>query len=229
MTIDGTIRRTAILLLLAVMAAASVWSRSLPTRRPREFLIWLLLGLLAQVAIALPTILKPSWARITGPIYALMQGLCLGALSGALELRYPGIAIQTVALTFGTGFSLLAAFRLRIIRVTEQFRLGVLAAMGGIVIVRLAGLILGFVGIRAPIAPAGGGLGIIIGIFVVSVAALNLVVDFDFVKRGAEARAPKYMEWYAAFALILTLVWLYLEVLNLLAKARDSRMSDRLA
>jgi uncharacterized YccA/Bax inhibitor family protein len=149
--------------------------------------------------------------------------LVLGGLSATLELRYPGIAIESVCLTFGTMFVLLLAYRSGMIRVTQKFRLGIVAATGAIFLFYMVEMLLGFFGIRFASVNGSGALGIGISLVIVCVASLNLVLDFDFIERGVDAGAPKYMEWYGAFGLMVTLVWLYLEMLRLMAKLRGRR------
>jgi uncharacterized YccA/Bax inhibitor family protein len=142
----------------------------------------------------------------------------LGSVSAMYEARFHGIAIQAVGLTFGTLFALLVAYRAGIIRATEKLKLGVVAATGGIAIFYLAQVVLGFFGVHFAAINGSGVIGIGFSVFVVIIAALNLVLDFDFIETGARSGAPKYMEWYAAFGLMVTLVWLYLEILRLLSK-----------
>ena len=139
------------------------------------------------------------------------------------EAKYPGIVIQAVTLTFGTLFCLLLAYRSGVIKVTQNFRLGVVAATGGIALIYMATILLGFFGVRMPFIHESGMIGIGFSLFVVIIAALNLVLDFDFIENGAAYGAPKYMEWYGAFALMVTLIWLYIEFLRLLAKLRGRR------
>jgi uncharacterized YccA/Bax inhibitor family protein len=152
---------------------------------------------------------------VTAPIYALLEGLVLGGLSSILDLRYPGIGIQAVSLTFGTLFVLLLAYRSGLIKVTEKFRLGIIAATGGVMVFYLLEMVLGFFGFHFT------SIGIGFSLIVVAIAALNLVLDFDFIERGVQFGAPKYMEWYGAFGIMVTLVWLYLEILRLLSKMRS--------
>jgi uncharacterized YccA/Bax inhibitor family protein len=147
-----------------------------------------------------------------------LEGLFLGGISAFYEARYPGIVIQAVALTFGTAFALLMAYKSRLIRATENFKLGVFAATGGIFLLYLVSMVLGFFGIRIGFIHDSGPIGIGFSLVVVVIAALNLVLDFDFIEKGAEHGAPKFMEWYGAFGLVVTLVWLYLEILRLLGK-----------
>jgi len=157
------------------------------------------------------------------PIYALSQGLVLGAISRMFELQYPGIAVQAIFLTFGTLGALLLAYKSGLIKVTENFKLGVVAATGGVAIVYLINFIMGIFGSGIGLIHSSSNFGILFSLVVVGIAALNLVLDFDFIEEGAEMGAPKYMEWYGAFGLLVTLIWLYLELLRLLAKLQDRR------
>ena len=154
------------------------------------------------------------------PVYAVLEGLALGGISAFFETRFPGIVMQAVGLTFGVLFCLLMAYKSRLIRVTQNFRLGVVAATGGIAVLYVIGFIGSFFGWNIPYIHESGMIGIGFSLFVVVIASLNLVLDFDFIERG-HGVAPKYMEWYAAFGLIVTLVWLYLEILRLLSKLRE--------
>ena len=157
----------------------------------------------------------------TTPIYAALEGVALGGISVVFEARYPGIVSQAVFLTFGTLGALLVAYRTGVIRATENFKLGVVAATGGIALLYLVSFVLGFFGISVPLIHSSGTFGILFSVFVVVIAALNLVLDFDFIEQGVERGAPKHMEWYGAFGLLVTLVWLYLEILHLLAKLQS--------
>jgi uncharacterized YccA/Bax inhibitor family protein len=158
---------------------------------------------------------------VTGPIYALLEGLFLGGISAIFEARYPGIVIQAVSLTFGTLLVLLVAYTSRVIRPSENFKLGIVAATGGIALIYMASFVLGLFGVSMPYIHDNGLIGIGFSLFVVVIAALNLVLDFDFIENGASQGAPKYMEWYGAFGLMVTLIWLYIEILRLLAKLRS--------
>jgi uncharacterized YccA/Bax inhibitor family protein len=218
MTIEGTVNRTAFLLLLLVATATWTWSQTFAGVSTGGYLLG---GIVGGFVVALVTIFKPTWAPVTAPIYAALEGLALGAISAYFEARYPGIVIPAVALTFGVMFALLLAYRSGLIPVTQKFRLGVVAATGGIAIFYLVAIGLSFFGIRIPLLHEGSWLGIGFSLFVVAIASLNLVLDFDFIAKGAEHGAPKTMEWYAAFGLIVTLVWLYLEILRLLSKLRS--------
>jgi uncharacterized YccA/Bax inhibitor family protein len=169
------------------------------------------------------TCFKPQWASITGPLYAIAEGLFVGALSALCETMVPGIALQAVLLTLGVFLALLAAYSMRLIKATENFKLGIVAATGGICLVYIASMVLGMFGINIPYIHESGLIGIGFSVVVVIIAALNLVLDFDFIENGCTHGAPKYMEWYAAFGLLVTLVWLYVEILRLLMKLAARR------
>jgi uncharacterized YccA/Bax inhibitor family protein len=205
------------------MTLTGSWSRFFHASTSDEVLPLMGIGLVGGLVVAMVTIFKKEWSPITAPIYSLLEGLALGGISAMFEHRYPGIAIQAVGLTFGTLFVLLIAYHSRVIRVTEKFKLGVVAATGGIAVFYLVQFVLGFFGVRFTAINGSGLLGIGFSVVVVIVAALNLVLDFDFIESGVSAGAPKYMEWYGAFGLIVTLVWLYLEILRLLSKINGRR------
>jgi uncharacterized YccA/Bax inhibitor family protein len=223
MTLGGTVNKTALLLAMVLITAGYTWSLySGPESLPAVF-PWAIGGALVAFVLAIVTAFKKTWAPVTAPLYALAEGLFLGAVSAIFEAQYPGIVLQAVGLTFGTLASLLLAYKSGLIRATENFKLGVVAATGGIALLYLVNMVmrlLGFDGIG--FIHDSGWLGIGFSAFVVVIAALNLVLDFDFIESGVEAGAPKSMEWYGAFGLMVTLVWLYLEILRLLAKLRSS-------
>ncbi len=221
MTLDGTVNKTGLLLLCTAATAAWTWHVFMQSRSVASVAGLLWIGLIGGFIFSLITIFKKTWAPVTAPIYALLEGLALGGISAVFELRFPGIAIQSVALTFGTLGVLLLAYRSGLIPVTQKFRLGVVAATGAIVIFYVAEMVLGFFGIHFVSVNGSGIVGIGFSAIVVIVAALNLVLDFDFIESGVRAQAPKYMEWYGAFGLMVTLVWLYLEILILLSKIRS--------
>ena len=214
MTIQGTTNKAMILLFLLVLSASWVWGN------PTQFLPFVFPAAIVGFIVALVTIFKKEWASVTAPIYALVEGVLLGCISAIFERSYPGIVIQAVGLTFSILFCLLLAYKSRLIKVTDNFRLGVVAATGGIALLYFVSIIMGFFGARIPFIHESGPLGIGFSLFVVVIASLNLVLDFDFIEKGAQVGAPKHMEWYGAFGLIVTLVWLYLEILRLLAKTR---------
>jgi len=227
MTISGTVNKTALSLFLLVGTAMFTWRMFFATVTPdgigdmSAVYPWMIGGGIGGFIVAIVTIFKKTWSPVTTPIYALLEGLLLGGLSALFESMYPGIVLQAVALTFGTLFSLLFAYKSGLIRATENFKLGVVAATGGIALIYLVSFVLSFFGTGIPYIHENGLVGIGFSAFVVVIAALNLVLDFDFIETGAERGAPKYMEWYAAFGLLVTLVWLYIEILRLLSKLRS--------
>ena len=218
MTVQGTVNKTALLLVLALATATGAWV--LGTVGGPGVAGWAIGASLVGLGVAIATIVRPQWSPVTAPIYALVEGVVLGLVSMWFEASYPGIAIQAVALTFGVMGAMLVLYRTGVIKVTQRFRAGVLAATLGIAVVYLVALVLGLFGVRVPFLYDASPLGILISLAIVVVAALNLLLDFDLIERGARAGAPAYMEWYAAFGLLVTLVWLYLELLRLLARLR---------
>jgi uncharacterized YccA/Bax inhibitor family protein len=223
MTIAGTTTKTAILLAITVAGAAVSWVHVAQT--PELGRIYMFGGMIAGLIFGVATSFKPTWSPITAPIYALCEGLFLGAISlfaDAYAQQMSGgttrIVPQAVILTFGTLAAMLTAYRSGLIRATEKFKMGVAAATGGIVLVYVATWILGMFGGGIPYIHNSGMIGIGFSVFVLVVAALNLVLDFDFIETGVQQGAPKYMEWYGAFGLLVTLVWLYIEFLRLLMK-----------
>jgi uncharacterized YccA/Bax inhibitor family protein len=223
MTIQGTVDKTAILLAVATIAALWPWRLFFRTGDPELLFPWLAAGSIGGFVVALSTIFKKSWAPVTAPLYAAFEGVALGSISALFEVRYPGIVLRSMALTFATLGVMLVAFRTKAIPPTERFKLGVVAATGAIALVYLASAVMSLFGVHVGLWQSTGAVGIAISLVVVVVAALNLVLDFDMVQQGAAQGAPKYMEWYGAFGLLVTLVWLYMEVLRLLAKVRDNR------
>ena len=221
MTVSGTVNKTGVLLACALASAAWTWGHFSPAN-PAQTMPYLIGGSIAGLVLALITTFKMSWAPLTAPLYALAEGLVLGGLSAMIESRYPGIAIQAVAMTFGTLACMLIAYRAGMIRATERFKLGVVAATGAIFLVYMASWLLSLFGFHSFSLLNGNGLiGIGVSVVIVAVAALNLILDFDLIESGAQREVPKYMEWYGAFALMVTLVWLYLEILRLLSKLRS--------
>jgi len=218
MTIDGTINKTAIMLLITAGMAMLSWTMFGASPAAQ---IWMIIGAIGGFILAMVTVFKKEWSSVTAPVYALFEGVFLGCFSGFMETIFPGIAFQAICLTFFVLLSLLVAYQSRIIKVTENFRLGVFAATGAIALYYLFSIILGFFGITVPLIHDSGPLGIGFSVVVVIIASLNLVMDFDFIERGSQANLPKYMEWYGAFGLMVTLIWLYVEIIRLLAKLRS--------
>jgi len=221
MTVNGTVNKTGLLLVLVLVGAMYSWGRFTGPESLGALQPLVLVGALGGFVLALATVFKKTWAPYTAPAYALLEGLFIGALSAIFEARYPGVVMQAVGLTFGTMAALLLAYRSGLIRATDKFKLGVAAATGGIMLLYLANMVMGMFGHSMDFIGASSGLGIGFSLLVVVIAALNLVLDFDLIESGARAGAPKYMEWYGAFALVVTLVWLYLEMLRLLSKLQS--------
>jgi len=224
MTIEGTVNKSLFLILLVLGGAYFTWTQAFPTGwstgTPPEILVWYLPAILGAFVLSLVIIFKKTTAPYLAPVYAVLEGAVLGILSSIFEARYPGIVFQAVVCALGTFLALLFSYKTNLIRATDNIKLGICAATGGIALVYLIDLGLHFFGMQVPLIHESGTLGIGVSILITAVAAFNLVLDFDFIETGANARAPKYMEWYAAFGLLVTLVWLYIEMLRLLAKAR---------
>lgn len=219
MTIQGTVNRTLILLLLLLVTFVYSWNQFLSN--PDSAMLLMLVGAIGGLIVALITIFVPKVSPFTAPLYALLEGLFVGAISAQYEVQYGGIVFQAVLLTIGVLLSLLLAYKSGFIKVTQNFRLGVVAATGGIFIVYLISFIGGFFGFEIPHLHEATPLGIAISVVIVIIAALNLVLDFDFIETAANKGVPKYFEWYGAFGLLVTLIWLYLEILRLLSKLRS--------
>lgn len=216
MTLSGTVHKTFILTAIVAVVGAFAWSHC--KSNPGSMGLFITGGAIGGLVISLVTIWKKHLSAITAPLYAVAEGLVLGTLSMMMEHMYHGIVLQAVMLTLGTLFGLLAAYQMNLIRATEKFRLGLFAATAGIAVVYLVSMVLGFFGVHIPYIHGSGLVGIGFSLFVVVIAALNLVMDFDFIETGVQRGAPKYMEWFSGFGLLVTLVWLYVEILNLLSK-----------
>lgn len=220
MTLTGTAYKSLALLILAFASGAYGWY--LLASGKGDMAAPLIIGsLFIGFIMALVTIFKPKVSPFTTPVYAVLEGFMLGAISQAFDAEYPGIAIQAVLLTGGIFLCMLIAYITRAIRATENFKLAVVSATGGIALYYLADLLFSAFHHPLPLVNSNSTAGIIFSIVVVVIAAANLVLDFDFIEQGVEKRAPKYMEWYASFGLFVTIVWLYLEILRLLAKSRS--------
>lgn len=218
MSLNGVVWASAALLVLLVAAGVFGWNSVDSTAEAVSVPGWLPLVLFGGLGVAVLTIFKPKLARFTAPVYALVQGALLGAISALYNATYDGIVIQAVGLTIGVFAVMLFLFATRVIKVTDKLRTGIVAATGAVMLVYVANLILSLFDMNVPFLHSTGALGIGISLAIVGVAAFNLLLDFDFVERGVEAGAPRYMEWYAAFGLLVTLIWLYLELLRLLSK-----------
>ncbi len=242
MTINGTVNKTGLLLVLAVITGAWTWHRfAVAFEAARDQFAgaeqgtmlamsqamsavtpYLWGGLIVGFILAMVSVFKPRWSGITAPVYALAEGFALGGISAFMELRFPGVVLQAIMLTAGVLGVMLVAYRAGWIRVTDKFRMGVVAATGAIALLYLVDIGLrAFTSINIPFIHESGAMGIGFSLLVVGLAALNLVLDFDMIEQSAARGAPKFMEWYGAFALMVTLVWLYLELLRLLGKTRN--------
>ena len=211
MTLNGTVDKTAILLAVVVAGGAFTWSLG-------ESATPLMIGgAIVGLILALVTVFNPQRAPVLAPLYAAAEGLFLGGISRMFESAYSGIVVQAVILTFAIMIAMLLLYRSGVIKVTRNFRLGVIAATGGIALYYGITLLLNMFGVPVGYWHNGSTLGVLIGVGIVVIAALNLVLDFDFIEAGARNQAPKHMEWYGAFGLLVTLVWLYVEILRLLA------------
>ena len=221
MTLEGTVNRTAILLLLVVLSGTWTWNLFFQSGNSATVMPMMLVGGIGGFIFALITMFKKNWAGITAPIYAVLQGLFLGGISAMYEAQFDGIVIQAVGLTLGTLSSLLLLYKTGVVKPTENFRLMVTSATMGIGLLYLVSMVMNMFGSSIGFIHSNGLFGIGFSLFVVAIAALNLVLDFDFIEQGSEQGAPKYMEWFGAFSLMVTLIWLYLEMLRLLAKLRS--------
>jgi len=229
MTLNGTLVRTGLLLVLMLITGAWTWNHFMSAAAGGDLAAgatavtpFLLGGMIVGFILAIVSTFKASWTPVTAPLYALAEGTFLGAISAMFEARYHGIVIQAVLASIGVLAVMLFLYRSGVIKVTQKFRMGVAAATGGILLLYLVQWgISAFTNYGGMSFVFGGGtFGILFSLFVVGIAALNLVLDFDIVERATAAGAPRYMEWYCAFALMVTLVWLYLELLRLLGNTR---------
>jgi uncharacterized YccA/Bax inhibitor family protein len=218
MTVEGTVYKSALLLLLVIAAAAVSWRAA---DNGTVLLPGVGIAFFALLGLAIATAIKPRWAIVTGPLYAIASGVLLGAISAIYNDAYEGIVGQAVLATMGTAGGMLLAYATGLVRATPRFRKIIIAATLGIMVLYVVSIVMRLFGAQVPLLHDSGPLGIGISLFIVAVAAFNLVLDFDFIERGANAGADKRLEWYGAFGLMVTLVWLYLEMLRLLGKLRD--------
>jgi uncharacterized YccA/Bax inhibitor family protein len=222
MTLQGAVNKTILLVMFVCLSGYFSWQKAV--ENPAIAMGLMIGGCIVGLIAAIATSFKPQWAAITGTIYALAEGLALGAISAAYDARFHGIVLQAVMLTIGVLLAMLALYTLRIVQPTAKFQMGVFAATGGIVLVYLFTWILGLFHVHMFDSLYGNGvLGIGFSIFIVIIAALNLIIDFGVIEYGAANRAPKFMEWYSAFGLLVTLVWLYLQILRLLSQLSSRR------
>lgn len=221
MTFDGVINKSFILFGLLFIAAMSTWRSVFSGAVPGGYLM---LGMIGGLILALITVFKPTVSPYTAPLYAVCQGLLLGGISAIFESAYPGIVIQAVGATFGVFFVMLFLYKTGVIKVTDKLMMGIVSATGAIFLFYFVSFILNLFGFgMGSIIYSAGPFGIIFSVIVVAVAAFNLLIDFEFIKRATENDAPKYMEWYSSFAILVTLIWLYMEILRLLSKLKGRR------
>jgi uncharacterized YccA/Bax inhibitor family protein len=224
MTIQGTVVKTGILLAILLATGVYAWQQTVAVSleaNPQIPVGLLIGGLIGGLVMALITIFSPRSSPITAPIYAACEGLVLGTISAIFNARYPGIVAQAVSASLAVLALMLFIYGTGIIRVTQKFMIGIAAATGAICLVYLVDIGLSFFGSHVPFIYQSGPIGIAFSVVVVIIAALNLILDFDFIEKGVQQRAPKYLEWYGGFSLMVTLVWMYLEILRLLAKLKD--------
>lgn len=219
MTVQGAVNKT--LALFVVLLATAFWTWSMAFNPSSQGAVGTLMtvGLIGGLIVALVTTFKRTWAPVTAPLYAAFEGVFLGAMSAILEAKYPGIVMQAVGLTFGVMMAMLLGYKAGIFQATPALRKGLMVAIFGLIIFYVAVMVAGFFGISAPGFISGSGpMGIAFSLFVVGLASLSLILDFDLIERGEQEGMAKYMEWYCGFALMVTLVWLYLELLRLMSK-----------
>lgn len=214
MSIHGTARKALLLLLIVFATASYPWGKVL---NGEDVTAYFYVGIFGGLILAFITIFKPNFAVVTAPLYAAAEGLALGALSGFFESAYPGIAIQAVGATMAVFLGMLGLYAARIIRVTDKFRRVVIGATMGVLLLYVISFVMRLFGADMPFLHDSSPLGIGISLIIIGIAALNLALDFDFIERGSQAGAPQRLEWYGAFGLLVTLVWLYIEILRLLA------------
>ncbi|HEX5339540.1 MAG TPA: Bax inhibitor-1/YccA family protein [Gammaproteobacteria bacterium] len=220
MSVNGTIGKSFILLVLVLVTATWCWSRFYTSGEIASVTPFIMGGVIGGLVFGLASAFKPTWAFITAPLYALAEGLVVGGVSALFELRYPGIVVQAVALTLAVAFGMLILYRTGLIKVTPRFRKMIFAATFGILIFYGLTMLVSFFGVDTTMVYGHTPLSIGISLFIVAIAAFNLVLDFDMISQQSQQGAPRYMEWYGAFALMVTLIWLYLEILRLLGNTR---------
>jgi len=220
MTVSGVIGKSVIMLVLLTMTAGWVWSRFYAEGTVESVFPYMIGGAIGGLVFAIASSFKPNWSPIAAPLYAICEGLFIGGISAMFEVRYHGIVIQAVGLTLATAFGMLGLYSTGIIKVTDRLRRMIFAATSGILLFYLVTWIISFFGVDMSLIYGHSSLSIGISLVIVAIAAFNLVLDFDFIARQSTVGAPRFMEWYGAFALMVTLVWLYLEILRLLGNTR---------
>ncbi|HSC54180.1 MAG TPA: Bax inhibitor-1/YccA family protein [Phnomibacter sp.] len=219
MTARGAMTKLGFMLLLLMAGAFFTWNAASKGQSVNGYMM---LGAIGGLVLALVIIFKKEWAQYLAPAYAILEGLFIGGISAMYNLAFaesmPNIITNAVGLTMGTAVAMFLLYNFRIIRATERFKSIIFTATAGIAIFYLIVLVLRMFGVNVGFMHDSSMLGIGISLFVVAIAALNLILDFDMIEQGAAYGAPKYMEWFGAFGLLVTLVWLYLEILRLLSR-----------
>lgn len=220
MTLTGTVNKSFLLICMVFTTAIWSWYQAIPASPEAgpQIPIWYWGALIGALIVAFIVIFKKHTAPYLAPVYALLEGVVLGLMSSLFEQMYPGIVFQAILGTAAVFAGLLFVYKSGMIKVTDNFRLGVAAATGGVFLIYMLTFVLSFFGINMPYIHEGGLIGIGFSLLVIGIASMNLVLDFDFIEGACERGAPKYMEWYASFGLLVTLIWLYIEILRLLAK-----------
>jgi len=224
MTIRGTMNKTFLILLFVLASAFFTWQKFFEAYSPANPLagmgsikLYMILGGLGGFVVAMIASFSPRKAGFFTPIYAIFEGMFLGGISAMFEAQYPGLVIRAVSLTFAVFLGMLLIYQQRIIKVTSKFRRGMIAAIFGIMLVYLVGWISALFGAPLTFLSGGGTFGLIFSLVVTGISAFSLLLDFDFIERSAQEGAPKYMEWYSVFGLLVSLVWLYINILRLLS------------
>lgn len=227
MTVKGTALKSIVLALIVFAGAAYTWKIFNESINPSSIQPWMWGGLIGGFVVAMIISFKPNFAQYLAPVYAVLEGLFLGAISAMFNAAFaetaPGIVMNAVLLTMMTAFVMFLLYRSRLIKVNEKFTKIITAAVGAVALYYIVNIILSLFGVNLVMLHNSGPLSIGISLVIVGVAAFSLMMDFNFIERASEAGAPKYMEWYGAFGLMVTLIWLYLEILKLLAKFAGSR------
>lgn len=222
MTMQGTVFKTFLLLALVMLSSLWTWNVFVKSgSNPASVSTFMVVGAIGGFILAMITAFKQAWSPVTAPLYAALEGFFIGGISAIMESSFPGIVIQAATLTFGTLAAMLFLYQSKIIQVTDTFKMIVVSATGGIMVAYLLTWVLSFFNIQVPFIYGNGIAGIVFSLFVIGVASLNFVLDFDFIDKAIARGTPKYMEWYGAFALMVTMIWLYIEFLRLLSKLKE--------
>jgi uncharacterized YccA/Bax inhibitor family protein len=221
MTLQGTVNKSFLLLLVLLGAALWPWSQYLATGNPGVVALPVTIGAIAGLVLALIISFRPMTAPYLAVPYAALEGLVLGGISALLEKKYPGIAIQATALTFAVLAALLLAYSMRLIRATQRFKSIVVGATGAVFLLYLVSMVLSLFHVATPFLSGSSTLSLGLSLVIIGIASLNLVLDFDLIESGVGQGAPRFMEWYGAFGLLVTLVWLYMEILRFLSNLRQ--------